>query len=162
VAGSLSWRIPLGLQLFPGILLGLGAFVLPASPRLLVLQGRREEALASLAKLRLRPLSEARTDPLIQVRTLDFPSICPSNFGKIELMEMEAEATMLQKTSPIGRSRPLRDEALAWARLFDHRYIDRTLVGVVVMFFQREHRGNIYLARRLSATALQNGVASMP
>lgn len=67
VAGSLSWRIPLGLQLFPGILLGLGAFVLPASPRLLVLQGRREEALTSLAKLRLRPLSEASTDPLIQV-----------------------------------------------------------------------------------------------
>ena len=54
---------------------------------------------------------------------------------------MEAEATMLQKTSPIGsRSRPLRDEALAWAKLFDHRYIDRTLVGVVVMFFQRERR----------------------
>ncbi len=68
VPGSLSWRIPLGLQLFPGILLGLGAFVLPASPRLLVLQGRREEALVSLAKLRLRSLSEARTDPLIQVR----------------------------------------------------------------------------------------------
>ena len=72
VPGSLSWRIPLGLQLFPGILLGLGAFVLPASPRLLVLQGRREEALVSLAKLRLRPLSEARTDPLIQVCTLHF------------------------------------------------------------------------------------------
>lgn len=72
VAGSLSWRIPLGLQLFPGILLGLGVFVLPASPRLLVLQGRREEALASLAKLRLRPLSEARTDLLIQVCTIDF------------------------------------------------------------------------------------------
>ncbi len=72
VPGSLSWRIPLGLQLFPGILLGLGAFVLPASPRLLVLQGRREEVLMSLAKLRLRPLSEARTDALIQVRTLDF------------------------------------------------------------------------------------------
>ena len=81
VAGSLSWRIPLGLQLFPGILLGLGAFVLPASPRLLVLQGRKEEALASLAKLRLRTLSEARTDTLIQV-PIDFSllCVCPSNF----------------------------------------------------------------------------------
>jgi hypothetical protein len=67
VPGSLSWRIPLGLQLLPGILLGLGAFVLPASPRLLVLQGQKEKALASLAKLRLRTLPEARTDPLIQV-----------------------------------------------------------------------------------------------
>ncbi len=138
VPGSLSWRIPLGLQLFPGILLGLGAFVLPASPRLLVLQGRREEALVSLAKLRLRSLSEARTDPLIQVRNSIFLAFLSSDIPKIELMEMEAEAIMLQKTNPIGRSQPLRDEALAWARLFDHRYIDRTLVGVVVMFFQRE------------------------
>jgi hypothetical protein len=54
-------------------------------------------------------------------------------------MEMEAEATMLQRASPIDRSRPLRSEALAWAKLFDHRYIDRTLVGVLVMFFQREY-----------------------
>lgn len=77
-------------------------------------------------------------------------------------MEMEAEAIMLQKTSPIGSNRPLRDEALAWARLFDHRYIDRTLVGVVVMFFQREFSRNICLARLLGATVLQNGVASMP
>ena len=51
---------------------------------------------------------------------------------------MEAEAIVLQRASPIGRNRPLRNEALAWARLFDRRYIDRTLVGVMVMFFQRE------------------------
>ena len=56
-------------------------------------------------------------------------------------MEMEAEAIMLQRSNPIARGRPLRNEALAWARLFDHRYIDRTLVGVMVMFFQRECYG---------------------
>ena len=61
---------------------------------------------------------------------------------------------MLQKTSPIGRSRPLRDEALAWARLFDHRYIDRTLVGVVVMFFQREGRGTFAFAGLLKCYCL--------
>jgi len=94
---------------------------LPASPRLLVLQGRREEALVSLAKLRLRTLSEARSDPLIQV----------------ELLEMEAEAIMLQRANPSGRGSPWRNEALAWARLFDHRYVDRTLVGIMVMFFQQ-------------------------
>lgn len=53
-------------------------------------------------------------------------------------MEMEAEAIMLQRASPISEGRPLRNEALAWAKLFDRRYIDRTLVGVMVMFFQRE------------------------
>lgn len=121
ITGSLSWRIPLGLQLVPGVILGLGTFALPESPRLLVLHGKREEALASLAKLRLRSLADARTDPLVQ----------------IELMEMEAEAIMLQRSTPNSDGRFMRDEALAWARLFDHRYIDRTLIGIMVMFFQQ-------------------------
>jgi hypothetical protein len=64
-------------------------------------------------------------------------NIWPTHIPKIELLEMEAEAMMLQRVNPIGGSRPLRNEALAWARLFDHRYVDRTLVGVMVMFFQR-------------------------
>ncbi|KAH9064027.1 general substrate transporter [Lactarius vividus] len=121
ITGSLSWRIPLGLQLVPGILLGLGVFALPDSPRLLVLHGKREAALATLAKLRLRSLAEARTDPLVQ----------------IELMEMEAEVVMLQRSTPINDGRFMRNEALAWARLFDRRYIDRTLIGIMVMFFQQ-------------------------
>jgi hypothetical protein len=57
---------------------------------------------------------------------------------KIELMEMEAEAVMLQRSTPINHGGYMRGEALAWARLFDRRYIDRTLVGILVMFFQRE------------------------
>lgn len=55
VPGSLSWRLPLGLQIAPGVLLALGAiFLLPASPRLLVLKGQYAEAEASLVKLRGR------------------------------------------------------------------------------------------------------------
>jgi hypothetical protein len=53
-------------------------------------------------------------------------------------MEMEAEAVMLQRSTPVNNGGFIRGEALAWARLFDRRYIDRTLVGTVVMFFQRE------------------------
>ena len=67
VSGSLSWRIPLGIQLIPGIILALGCFFLPPSPRLLVLQGHYNDALNSLAKLRLRTPEEAREDLLIQV-----------------------------------------------------------------------------------------------
>ena len=125
------------MQLVPGIILGLGVFALPDSPRLLVLHGQREAALASLAKLRLRSLAEARTDPLVQVRACS-AHLDLSDISKIELMEMEAEAVMLQRTTPINDGRFMRNEALAWARLFDRRYIDRTLVGTMVMFFQRE------------------------
>ena len=63
----MSWRVPLGIQVFPGVLLGLGCLALPPSPRLLVSHGRVEEALTSLAKLRLRSPAECTSDPLLQV-----------------------------------------------------------------------------------------------
>jgi MFS family permease len=66
VQSSASWRIPLALQLFPGVLLSLGCFFLPPSPRLLVLRGKSDEALRSLARLRLRPVD----DPALQVSSV--------------------------------------------------------------------------------------------
>ena len=71
VPGSLSWRVPLGIQIIPGIILAWGCSFLPPSPRLLVLQGRYDEALASLARLRLRTPEEAESDPLLHVRFFD-------------------------------------------------------------------------------------------
>ncbi|KAH9041641.1 general substrate transporter [Lactarius pseudohatsudake] len=123
ITGSLSWRIPLGLQLVPGILLGLGVFALPDSPRLLVLHGKREAALASLAKLRLRSLAEARTDPLVQVRA------CSAY--------LDPYLTSKDRAYGNGSGGRHASKALAWARLFDRRYIDRTLIGIMVMFFQQ-------------------------
>lgn len=70
VPGSLSWRVPLGIQIIPGIILALGCFFLPPSPRLLVLKGRYDEALASLARLRLRTPEEADSDLLLHVRLI--------------------------------------------------------------------------------------------
>ena len=68
VEGSASWRIPLGVQLIPGITLAIGSVFLPPSPRLLVAQGRNDEALRTLARLRLRSEHEVQDDPLLQVR----------------------------------------------------------------------------------------------
>ncbi|KAA1467576.1 general substrate transporter [Dentipellis sp. KUC8613] len=121
IEGSASWRIPLGLQLVPGILLGIGTFALPPSPRLLVYQGKRDAALASLARLRLRSPAEAESDPLLQ----------------IELLEMQVEAALIQQTTKTDSKNRIRGEALAWARLFDRQYIDRTLIGIMIMFFQQ-------------------------
>ncbi|EJF56849.1 MFS general substrate transporter [Dichomitus squalens LYAD-421 SS1] len=126
VEGSASWRIPLGIQLIPGILLGLGGLALPPSPRLLVAKGRVEEALASLARLRLRSLAESASDPLLQ----------------IELLEMQVEAALIEQTSRShgaqgAKTGSLSVEIHSWKRLFGPKLLRRTLIGVVMMTFQQ-------------------------
>ncbi|KAI8141036.1 general substrate transporter [Fennellomyces sp. T-0311] len=49
--GQATWRIPLGIQIFPALVLFIGAFFLPYSPRWLVSKGRNDEALEVLALL---------------------------------------------------------------------------------------------------------------
>lgn len=47
-----AWRIPLALQLVPAIVLCIGSWFLPYSPRWLMLVGREDECLIVLARLR--------------------------------------------------------------------------------------------------------------
>ncbi|KAK0437942.1 MFS monosaccharide transporter [Desarmillaria tabescens] len=102
--------VPLGIQIVPGIIL--------------FLQGRYEEALASLAKLRRRTPIEAKRDPLIQ----------------IELLEMRVEATLLQRISPNAddlKPHGNLGELGSWGALFTKKYRARTAVGVLMMVFQQ-------------------------
>ncbi|KAJ3515026.1 hypothetical protein NLJ89_g2020 [Agrocybe chaxingu] len=123
--GSASWRIPLGIQIIPGLILGAGCYFLPPSPRLLVLHGQYEDALRSLARLRRRTEEEAKGDALIQ----------------IELLEMRVETTLIERT--LGIVSAAEDESTtqsgweAWKKLFDERYRDRTWIGVMIMVFQQ-------------------------
>lgn len=122
VPGSASWRTPLGIQIIPGMLLAIGSVFLPASPRLLVSHGRYDEALRSLARLRRRTQAEATTDPLLQV----------------ELLEMRAEALLVDKIfGATSKEGTVRAEARAWGQLFSQKYIKRTFIGIMMMFFQR-------------------------
>lgn len=87
-----------------------------------MLQGRYDEALSSLARLRSRTAEAANTDPVIQ----------------IELMEMRVEATLIQSTSDDVETKDgWRKEMRGWKRLFEFKYRDRTMVGVLMMVFQR-------------------------
>ena len=109
-------------------MLAIGSVLLPPSPRLLVAQGRDDEALRTLAKLRLRSEHEAQDDPLLQVRAFGYhflrtPSLsCPlvpgsyvidvcflfhiilPPFGlppdphQIEMLEMRVEARLVRQT----------------------------------------------------------------
>ncbi|KAF8845934.1 general substrate transporter [Paxillus ammoniavirescens] len=117
IGSSASWRIPLALQFIPGTSLCLGCFFLPPSPRLLVLRGRLDDAMRSLAKLRLRTPEEAAHDPLIQ----------------LELLEMRADTALVQRGTGTKGSGGIHD----WTKLFHFKYRDRTLIGVMMMFFQQ-------------------------
>ncbi|KAI0686499.1 general substrate transporter [Cytidiella melzeri] len=122
VQGSASWRIPLAIQIAPAILLAVGSLFLPPSPRLLVAHGRNAEALRSLAKLRRRNHDEVDGDPLLQ----------------IELLEMRTEVSLVEKTTGSSvKDVGLGAELKAWAMLFSKKYINRTLIGVLMMFFQQ-------------------------
>lgn len=63
IPSSMSWRIPLAVQIIPGLILGIGCIFLPSSPRLLILQGMDDEASRVLAKLRGRSVD----NPLVKV-----------------------------------------------------------------------------------------------
>ncbi|KAJ3767506.1 MFS monosaccharide transporter [Lentinula raphanica] len=116
IPGSASWRIPLGVQLIPGIILIVGCIFLPASPRLLMLQGKPNEALTTLARLRFPdlPEAEAREDGLVQV----------------EFVEMRVEATMILSAGT-------KHEWQTWKTLLRKPYRSRTVIGVLIAFFQQ-------------------------
>ncbi|KAF9262631.1 general substrate transporter [Marasmius fiardii PR-910] len=120
--GTASWRIPLGFQIIPGIILLVRCLTLPASPRLLVLKGQYGNARSILAMLRLRKES----DPLIQ----------------LELLEMRVEATTVQRTLgnetiPNVKNSNIARELGIWSMLFEERYRDRTWIGILMMVFQQ-------------------------
>ncbi|KAK5992468.1 putative glucose transporter rco-3 [Cladobotryum mycophilum] len=52
LGSAASYRIPLGLQLVPGIILAAGLMLLPETPRFLVKKGHKEAAGLSLSRLR--------------------------------------------------------------------------------------------------------------
>ncbi|KAH8798026.1 MFS monosaccharide transporter [Flagelloscypha sp. PMI_526] len=122
---SSSWRTPLFLQLVPALVLGVGCFILPASPRLLVLQGHREEARIALDMLRRE--SDGDNSLLVE----------------IELLEMQTEAILIDRALSDGltaESKPKSSfdtEVLAWKRLLNAKNRPRAWIGVLTMFFQQ-------------------------
>lgn len=66
-SNSRQWQIPIGLQLVPGALLGLGMLTLKESTRWLTRKGRHEEALESLQWIRA-DTSQAVLDEMEDIR----------------------------------------------------------------------------------------------
>lgn len=126
-SGTTEWtfRFPFLLQILPAIILAVGIFFLPFSPRWLAFKGRDEESLASLSRLRELPATDTR------VRT--------------EWIQIRAEVAFQREVQAIrhpnlldgSRKAGLKLELAAWLDCFRSGCWRRTMVGVGLMFWQQ-------------------------
>ncbi|KAG5340309.1 hypothetical protein C0989_002203 [Termitomyces sp. Mn162] len=121
----LAWQLPWIIQGIPAIILAIGTFLMPYSPRLLVNKGRYAEATTTLSFLRNLP----EDHELIQ----------------IELLEIKAEAIFNRRILERRYPRLVKEggsiwiaELMGYANLF--RSLDsfkRTAIAGIIMFFQQ-------------------------
>lgn len=92
---SAAYRIPLGLQIVPALVLTAGILVLPETPRFLVMKGRHEAAGLSLSRLRrLDILHPALVDELQEIEANHQYELSLGSDGYLDLF---------RRTSHLGR-----------------------------------------------------------
>ncbi|PYI12529.1 quinate permease [Aspergillus sclerotiicarbonarius CBS 121057] len=123
---NMAWRLPLIIQGLPAVVLVIGVWFLPYSPRLLVNRGRDEDAVRTLSRLRQLPPD----DRLVQMEFLAIKA------------ESLFEAQNLDKKFPhlasnAGGNR-LRRELAQYLLIFRSKdSFKRVALGSLVMFFQQ-------------------------
>ncbi|KAH6892558.1 putative MFS monosaccharide transporter [Thelonectria olida] len=120
-----SWQLPFLIQIIPGLLLGFGAILLPFSPRWLAAEGREEEALINLAKLRQLPM----TDERVQREWVDI--LAESRFQKGVVAQRHPD--LIQG----GNWNKIKLEFASWTDCLRPGCWRRTHVGAGLMFFQQ-------------------------
>lgn len=123
---ELAWRLPLIIQGIPAIILAIGVWFLPFSPRLLVNHDRDEEALQTLSHLRRLPIDHQ----LIQVEYLEIKA------------ESEFEKRVFDKRFPHlanrARGNRLLRELAQYSNIFRTKdSFKRVAIGGTIMFFQQ-------------------------
>ncbi|PPQ64606.1 hypothetical protein CVT26_002004 [Gymnopilus dilepis] len=121
-----AWRIPLGLQLVPALILGFGIVFMPFSPRWLVNQGRDDEALQVLSNARRLPPD--------------------SDLVQIEFLEIRAQYLFEKETSELKFPQYQDGSFSSNFKLGFYDYLSlitnrnllyRVAVGTLTMFFQQ-------------------------
>ena len=112
---TISWRVPLALQLIPAWILFFGMFFLPFSPRWLMMKHREDDCIKSLSKL--RRLDQA--DPLLVAEFLEIKAAV--------MFDEESEAEMKGGSGALA----------PWKALFAPNMFKRLSIGCWIMIFQQ-------------------------
>lgn len=115
-----SWRVPLALQIIPALTLGIGMMFFPFSPRWLVAQGRDEEAIRVVAKLRSYPVEDER----VQLEYLEIKAA----------VEFDKETTAEQYPGKRGIALSIAQYGMLFQKIGLFR---RLAIGCIMQFFQQ-------------------------
>ncbi|KAH8655463.1 quinate permease [Xylariales sp. PMI_506] len=121
-----AWRLPLVFQGVPAIILALGVWTLPYSPRWLVKTGRKEDALETLRRLRGLP----KENTIIQIEYLDIQAEC--------LFEIRSFEKRFPNLSERARNNPWIRELVQYIPIFRSKdSFKRVAIASLIMFFQQ-------------------------
>lgn len=120
-----SFRLPFLLQMVPAFVLLAGSLLLPPSPRWLAMQGRHDECLTTLAKLR----SRAEDNVVVQAEWLGIQS-------ETRLHE-ERQRERHPHLHAGGMRNKIALDAWGWLDTWRPGCWKRTLIGILLMFFQQ-------------------------
>lgn len=109
----------------PGIPLAIALYFLPFSPRWLAGKGRDRDCLAVLCKLRRLPI----TDPRIQAEWITIRAEAIHNREALIERHPDLQGDSFRSEAKL--------EIASWVDMFKPAVIRRTMIGIMLMFFQQ-------------------------
>lgn len=120
-----AWLIPICLQLIPALILAGGILFMPESPRWLMNQGRDDDCLQTIAKLRQLPATS-------EIVSLEFLEIKAQH-----IFDEETKVELYPDCQDGSKKSEFRMFYKSYGHLFKGSNLKRTTVAITIMVFQQ-------------------------